>query len=141
MAGRLTRAESALRRRKAVEMRLAAIGYQDIADELGFSSVSGAWKAVQQGMREFVREPTTSDRLQLEVDRDDAMIQSLWPKARRGNIAAIETILKIQNRVSRYMGLDAGQQIGSSTPGGSAVTDIRTARAKRRANAEGQQSS
>jgi len=45
--------------------------------------------------------------LALELSRLDQMMQALWPKARRGHLGAIDRVLRVMERRSRYLGLDA----------------------------------
>lgn len=93
------------RQRKALELRKAGADFQQIADQLGYANKTGAWKACQAGMAKLIKEPAT-DVLTMELARLDAMFLGLWPKARAGNVAAVQQCLRIMERRSRYLGLD-----------------------------------
>lgn len=86
------RAKAKERRSQAAELRLAGLTYQAIADRLGFSSVSGAYNATQLGLRSKHEDP---DVLRLELERLDAMLGGVWAKARRGDLGAVDRVLKI----------------------------------------------
>lgn len=99
------RAELLDKRRQAVELRLAGATYQQIADRLAFANHSGARKAVQAGLKEAIREPA-EEVLDRELARLDSMLLGLWDKARRGDVFAVDRVLKIMDRRARYLGLD-----------------------------------
>lgn len=86
-----------LRARQALELHLGGATYQQIADALGFASKSSAHGAVREALaaRPSVDE---SDPVAVEVARLDAMLAGLWPKARKGDVAAIDRVLKISER-------------------------------------------
>jgi hypothetical protein len=93
--------------REALELRKAGATYQQIADKLGIS-LSGAGVCVSRAMdalRLEVKE-AAQQVLELELDRLDHMLLGLWDKARRGDTAAIDRVLKIQERRAKYLGLD-----------------------------------
>lgn len=94
------------KKRLALEMRAQGKSYQEIADALGYADRSGPWELVQTALREMVQEPADIVR-QLELERLDRALEALWPQVQRGDVLAIDRLIKIMDRRSRYLGLDA----------------------------------
>ncbi len=94
------------RQARALALRKAGLGYADIARRLGYAGPSGAHKAIMTGLRALTREPAAELR-DLELARLDDMLAGLWPNARKGNVAAVDRVLKIMQRRADLLGLDA----------------------------------
>lgn len=114
MSARPASSQVAERRRQACELRLAGVGYAQIARQLGYASASGAHAAVQQGMKAAFEEPHGEVR-RLELERLDALLVGLWPKARRGDASAVDRVLRVMDRRARYLGLDAAEEQPATT--------------------------
>lgn len=87
-------------------------GYRRIADELN-CSVGTAFNDIQEAFAE-VREATREDAAtlrDLELERLDDMLPVALSKAKKGDLKAIEAVLKIQDRRAKYLGLDKPEQI------------------------------
>lgn len=119
---------------RAVELRRRNLNYRQIANELGFSSVSSAYEAVQRGLADSVAETNDEVRRQ-ELDRlDDLARAALRVLARTHyvlsqgkaaahpetgellvddgpTLAAIGQLLKIMERRAKYLGLDAPAKV------------------------------
>lgn len=109
------------RDRKAVELHLAGVSYAQIAKAVGFSGKGSAHKAVARALLEragapsrptpaTVPEPTSGEpvtevreAILTELARLDAMLTGVWPKARRGDVAAVATVLKIEERRAQLL--------------------------------------
>lgn len=111
------RIEAADKQRRAVELRRAGASFRQIADELGYASVSSAYKAVMVALRKTLREPTDELRT-LELERLDALTLVLWPKALQANLAAIDRLLRVMERRAKLSDLDAPTKIAPTTPDG-----------------------
>ena len=86
----------------------ARYAYQDVARELD------KLKAVVGDLAEDVRE--------LEIQRLDALLLALWPQASKGNQGAVDRVLRIMERRSKLLGLDAPtRQEFSGIDGGAIV--------------------
>jgi hypothetical protein len=94
------------RQRQALELRKAGVGFQQIADQLGYGGPSGAFNAVARALQKVIQEPAEAV-LALELARLDAMLLGLWPKARAGHASAVDRVLKLMDRRAKYLGLDA----------------------------------
>ena len=88
---------------RAVEMRLAGADPQAIASATGFASAAEAMEAVKQALGARGALPERVDAAVTELARLDALMLGLWPRARRGEAAAIEAVLKISDRRMRIL--------------------------------------
>lgn len=98
------KAQALHREARAVELLMAGRDYDQIAAELGYSSRSGAWRAVQRALRKH-REEVAGEYLTLELDRLDVLQAALWDAAMNGDPKAVEGVLKIIDRRCELLGL------------------------------------
>jgi hypothetical protein len=94
------------RQREALELRLAGRTYQTIATTLNMKNRSQAFRAVERAMVEVVREPAEAV-LKIELERLDILFSSVWSSATAGDVTAINAALRVMERRSRLLGLDA----------------------------------
>jgi len=99
---------------EALEMRKAGLPYQKIADALGYSNHSGARKAVIAAMKKTLREPAEEVR-ELEIARLDDLINAVWHF--RAKPEYLDRILKIMERRSKLLGLDAPTKLDTHNDG------------------------
>jgi hypothetical protein len=93
---------------KALELRRMGKGYVEIAATLGIGK-SQAHRLVQAGLAD-ARAQIDAEASELkaeELSRLDAMLAGLWPDARKGQQGAVDRVLKIMERRSKLLGLDA----------------------------------
>lgn len=90
---------------KAMTMRRAGATYEQIGQELKMTTM-GAYMAVKVGLEKSLREPGDALR-ELELQRLDTMMRAVWPQAIRGDLLAVDRVLKISDRRARLLGLDA----------------------------------
>ena len=105
----------ALRQRgqQAISLRMAGATIKQIADQLGYASEAGAYKAIMRELAQTAQgmsESTEAVR-QLELKRLDQMQFPIWPSVIAGDQSAIGTALRIQERRASLLGLDAPKQI------------------------------
>lgn len=96
--------------RQVVALRRQGLVWQDIADQVGYSSPSGASEAYYRASYRVVAEDITALR-ELENERLDYLFASVWERALAGDIQATETCLKIMSRRSKLLGLDRKPEI------------------------------
>ena len=96
------------RHAKALEMRLAGATYDAIAKALGYAGTSGAFAAVQEGLAATQRPEDDATTL-TELARLDAMLTGLWAKARRGEVTAVDRVLRIEERRDAILAREAGR--------------------------------
>lgn len=99
------RVEAAQKRRRALQLRAAGANFDRIAEQIGYDNKGSAYRAVAQELRQLCQEPAEEVR-DLELARLDQMQAALWPQAMRGQLGAIDRVLKIMERRARYLGLD-----------------------------------
>lgn len=96
------------RRAFAIEMRKAGYSYHDIAQRMQVT-ISTAYGYIQEALLEL-REKTEMDAQSvrdLELERCDRMLQGLWPKAKKGDPASVAAAIRVLERRSKMLGLDA----------------------------------
>lgn len=114
------RARKLERQVKALELRRMGKGYAEIARTLGIGK-SQAHRLVQAGLsdaRDQIRAEANDLRAE-EISRLDAMLAGLWPDARKGHQGAVDRVLRIMERRSKLLGLDAPVRLahGGDTDG------------------------
>jgi len=96
------------REREALKLRLAGKTYAQIGEALGVTE-QGAHKIVMRVLKRL-NEKINEDGLavrRMEVERLDALLRVVWPKAQEGDLAAVDRVLRIAKRRAALLGLDA----------------------------------
>lgn len=104
---------------KALELRRMGKRYSEIATHLGVST-SQAHRYVDSALSE-IQESIENKTAQLkaeEMSRLDAMLSAIWASAKSGNLGAIDRVLRISERRSRLLGLDAPLKHATTDPSG-----------------------
>ena len=99
---------------RALELRKEGHSYESISEQLGYSTRSASYKAVMRRLRDVDR-PAVSMLRELEVQRLDAMLYAVWDDVLQGDANAVHTALKISERRSRLLGLDAPHTVEART--------------------------
>ena len=104
--------ESAERRQKALELRKNGYDYRTIAKALN-TTVKTAYLDVQKCLAEIRANTheTAEDVLELELKRLDIAQAALMPRVREGDPRAIDTLMRVQERRAKYLGLDAANKL------------------------------
>ncbi|MCP6652171.1 hypothetical protein NL518_29175, partial [Klebsiella pneumoniae] len=76
------RITAAQKQRRALELRAAGKTFPQIAEELGYRSVSSAYGAVMRGLERTLQEPAEELR-RLEAERLDRLFEVAFRKATR----------------------------------------------------------
>ena len=105
------------RRLQAAKLRMAGMTYRQIAEELDYRGPSGAYKAVKTLLRRTELELAQEFR-QLELERLDFLTRSIWDKVCAGDLKAIDRLLRIMERRSRLLGLDAPNKVAHTDADG-----------------------
>jgi hypothetical protein len=96
------------RRAQALALRRGGATYRQIGRQLGVS-VEVAYADVQaelHALRTLTAEDAEAVR-DLELRRLDDYVLALSARAKQGDVAAISTLLRVQERRAKYLGLDA----------------------------------
>lgn len=99
------------RQLQALEMRKSGFTYREIGKRLGISHVQ-AFKDVNDELKRLADERADSaDELrQLELEKLDKYEANLTHWAEAGNVDAVKALLKVQERRSKLLGLDAPER-------------------------------
>lgn len=113
-------AKVAERRAKAITLRLAGMDWQTIADRLDYSSRGAACQDVARALEANLAEQSqAADTLrEVESQRLDRLQAAAWPSAVKGDLKAIETVLKVIDRRVKLQGLDMPLRAELSGPDG-----------------------
>jgi hypothetical protein len=101
-------AEVELRRKKVAANLLGGLNYRQMAEALGVSigTISSDVKIILgRWQREQVKD--ACDYVQMELVRLDRALNAIWDRVLEGDLKAIETMLKIEERRARLLDLDA----------------------------------
>jgi len=90
---------------RAVELLASGCTYQQVADELGYTSRGTAYKVVAKALREQTAEAVGSLR-GLENARLNALQLALWDAAMAGDVRAVNSIVQIIGARVRLNGLE-----------------------------------
>ena len=101
------RERRAERRVNAFDLRKQGLPYREIAKRLGCSTRT-VYTDVERTLDELNRRAVESlDHLRrLELERLDEATAAIYPKVKRGDVAAIDRMLKLQERRAKLLGLD-----------------------------------
>lgn len=105
---------------QALQLRISGASYRQIARTLGMS-VSNAHLLVTEGLNELrsQNEELTEELRRVELARLDAMLLALWERRKEARVA--DSILRIMERRSKLLGLDAPMKWEGSGPGGGPI--------------------
>jgi hypothetical protein len=95
---------------KIIELRRTGATWELIAKAVGYANASGAYKAYQKAIGKIVA-PKIEELRAIETDRLDRLQFAIWDRAKEGDIKAIDAVLRILDRRTRILGLDAPTKI------------------------------
>lgn len=98
-------AEMLERERKALGLRQAGVTYPVIAEQLGYANKGGAYKAVRRAIRRTHQEGAT-ELIALETSRLERLQRAVWAAAMKGDLFAVDRVLRIMERRAKLLGLD-----------------------------------
>lgn len=104
-------ADARLKERQILELRRAGATYSQIGEQLGITE-SVAARHVRRAYERLCAETseTTAEMRQIETERLDAMLLSIWPRVRKGELIAIDRALSIHSARSKLYGLEVKEQ-------------------------------
>lgn len=102
------KARSTCRQVAALQLRGAGLSYAAIAARVGVGKTQ-AFRLITAALAQGrPASATTANEARVEeISRLDGMLVRLYPRAARGDVAAIDRVLKIGERRARLLGLDA----------------------------------
>jgi len=118
--GSATKVKLAERRNIAIELRKSGLSYRAIATEIRLMSGMPPRYSEAMAYRDVTSElqrlneksaEVAKEVRRLELERLDALTESLWDMAIKGDNAAIDRLLRISERRARLLGLDAPRDV------------------------------
>lgn len=94
------------KQRQALELRKGGASYAAIAQALGYGDQSAARKAVVKAFSEIIQEPAVEVKT-IQIERLNHMLLTMWPKVQQGDERAIDTSLRVMDKIDRLMGTEA----------------------------------
>lgn len=103
---RTTLTGSEQRARDAVSRRAGGATFATIAEELGYATAAGALKAYRRGMAGTgLRGLSLDEKRELELHRIDRILDSIFPDATGGDLAAVDRFERLSRRRERLEGM------------------------------------
>jgi len=104
-------------RARALHLRRGGLTFEEIATELKVDE-KRARRLCSDAMEDArAQVAANAKELQaMEVSRLDAMMNSIWDAAMRGNLPVIDRVIKIMERRAKMLGLDAQERLDGLTP-------------------------
>ncbi|WP_462320725.1 hypothetical protein [Halochromatium sp.] len=101
-------ARAAQLRKRALELRISGHSYREIAEMLAVPEPS-AWKMVGVELQTLQASSHDISRRYRDeqLERLDAALRAIWPEVEAGKLDAIQCLLRIEERRSCLLGLDA----------------------------------
>lgn len=99
------------RAKMAFDMRVAGAPYDVIADKLGYASGDTARQAILQRINKHFKqsEEDVAEIVEMELRRLDELQLICWRRAKDGDLAAVDRILRIMERRAKMLGYDQEQ--------------------------------
>lgn len=98
------------KQRRSLELRKGGATYDQIAQAVGYSSPSGARSAVLRAFGEIIQEPAAELRT-LQIERLNHFLLILWPQIQAGDTRAIETGLRVMDKLDKLLGTEEAQKV------------------------------
>ena len=120
--GRTQRAKAAELRKKALELRTLGLSYRQIADQLAISKTA-AYRHVIKAIETLENESREDARVnrRLDLERLDWIIREAMKQSLKGDLQAMDRIMKAIDRRARIYGFNAPQKVAHTTPDGTEV--------------------
>lgn len=100
------------REAQCISLRKEGLSYRLISQQVGITE-QGVMKAIRRVMTRVAAQTgaDVEDIKSIELERLDDMHAAIFPDAKSGNLKAVDRVLKIMERRSAYLGLDAPRKL------------------------------
>ncbi len=92
------------RKCRAIQLKLQGLTYQQIADELGYTSRGTVYKIIKTAQATQLT-GAVEEHLDIEVSRLNALQAAVWPAAMSGDLRALVVAARIIDARCRLLGL------------------------------------
>lgn len=127
----LPSAQQLERERQCLELRRAGLTFDVIAERIGYVDRSGAYYAYKRAL-ERTMPLSPPEARDLELDRLERLHAAVWPKALRGDLDAVDRVLRI---TAARMALTGSAVTIRESESGDVIDDLAARRAARRETA------
>jgi hypothetical protein len=110
---RVRQADMTIKANRAIELVREGKSYDEVAHAVGYASRGTAHRLVAKALAERLVDGIDALRA-TEVARLDALQAALWPRVQRGDVRAVNAVMRIVDRRCRLLGLYT--QPGIETP-------------------------
>lgn len=110
------RKQQAERDGQVLELRRAGLGFDAIAKQLKFRDATSAHVAYERALAETMP-PPIDERRHLELERLERLQTPLWPKAMKGDLAAVAELARLTQERMRIARNDPLPDQGDRKPG------------------------
>lgn len=94
---------------KALDMRKRGDQYWQIAEALGYSNEGAAQKAVTRLLAKTEREGA-EEAIEIMLQRIDRSISGIWEPVKKGQLGAIDRLVRLEEHRAKLLGLYSPQQ-------------------------------
>jgi hypothetical protein len=114
---------------EVLKLRRGGLTFDMIAERIGYADASGAHTAYVRACKRIIH-AEVDDLRKVEGDRLDMAQAAVWGKVLQGDVAAVNSLLRIMERRAKLFGLDspARQQVEVTTYEGGSDIDREVAR-------------
>jgi hypothetical protein len=92
---------------RALDLRKGGLTFREIGERMGFSEQRAHRLVTEELARLNAERAEAAEAVtRLEVERLDALLAAVWPKAKDGNLAAVDRVLAILARRAKMLGID-----------------------------------
>jgi hypothetical protein len=93
------------REAQVVRLRRQGMTWDMISEQVGYASASAAHWAYQRAAKRVVQEDIDAIR-RIETERLDIAQSAIWSRVLNGELQAVQTFVRIQERRAKLLGLD-----------------------------------
>jgi len=97
------RIEAKEKQKQALQLRLAGVTFDEIAERLGYAQKSGAWHAVAKALNDIPKREAMDYKL-LNLERLNRAILALWSKVLSADLQAILALVRIVAEINKLTG-------------------------------------
>jgi hypothetical protein len=107
---------------EVVKLRRGGLTWDMIAERVGYSAPMSAQRAYMRAANRIVQDDIDTIR-KMETERLDIAQSAIWGRVLNGELTAVQTFIRIQERRAKLLGLDQPfkQQIEVTTYDGSTI--------------------
>lgn len=118
-------AELSEHERKALDLRIAGKTFQQIADAMATTRTTAyRWVVAALEKADEAMAERAAEHRELEAQRLNALLASLWTNALAGEPGVVDRVLKIMERRAKLLGLDAPARAELSGPDGGPLETV-----------------